>query len=124
MAGWRTCLRALEQLHGLDISGGRVEAIRCYLTGRAMHTGRYPVNRYVLRDKHGASRIVYNAKVNIHRTAAEPIFLGIQNEELWNFDGVQLEPVDRQAIGKAPGPFPKGGSKNPRWGPPRPGRSQ
>jgi len=104
---------SLEQLHGLDISGGRVEAIRCYLTGRAMHTGRYPVNRYVLRDKHGASRIVYNAKVNIHRTAAEPIFLGIQNEELWNFDGVQLEPVDRQAIGKAPGPLPEGGLEKP-----------
>jgi len=86
---------SLEQLHGLDISGGRVETIRCYLTGRAMNTGRYLVNRYMLRDKHGASRIVYNAKVNIHRAAAEPIFLGIQNEELWNFDGVQLEPLDR-----------------------------
>jgi hypothetical protein len=85
----------IDQLHGLDISGGRVEAIRCYLTGRAMTSGRYLIQRYVLRDKHGATRIVYNAKVNIHRSGAESILLGIQNDELWNFDAAQLEPLDR-----------------------------
>jgi hypothetical protein len=92
----------IDQLHGLDISGGRVEKIRCYLTGRAMATGHYLVNRYLLRDKHNATRIVYNAKINIHRASAEPIYLGIQNEELWNFDGAQLPPLDRETVG-APG---------------------
>ena len=86
----------IDQLNGLDISGGRVESIRCYLTGRSMEMGGYRVNRYLLRDKHGASRIVYNAKINIHRAQAEPIFLGIQNEQLWEFDAAQMEPLSRQ----------------------------
>jgi cytochrome c oxidase subunit 3 len=32
-------------------------------------------------DKHGFSRNVFNAKINIHRQEGEPIFLGLQVEE-------------------------------------------
>jgi hypothetical protein len=92
----------LDQLNGLDISGGRISSIRCYLTGHSIATGGYTVNRYSLRDKHGAARIVYNAKVNIHREQADSIFLGIQNEQLWSFSGVQIEPLRR------PGPAAAG----------------
>src|SRR5690606_16976595 len=67
----------LDQLNGLEISGGRIETIRCYLTGRSLGSGHYLVNRYHLKDKHGTNRTVYNAKINIHRQNAEPIFLGI-----------------------------------------------
>jgi hypothetical protein len=87
----------LDQLNGLDISGGRISSIRCYLTGHGIATGGYTVNRYSLRDKHGAARIVYNAKVNIHREQADSIFLGIQNEQLWSFSGVPIEPLRRPA---------------------------
>ena len=87
----------LDQLNGLDISGGRVANIRCYLTGRSLDGGRYLVNRYHLRDKHGTTRTAYNAKINIHRENAEPIFLGIQNEELWDFNASRVEPLSRQA---------------------------
>ena len=87
----------LDQLNGLDISGGRIAKIRCYLTGRSLEGGRYLVNRYHLRDKHGTTRTVYNAKINIHRSGAEPIFLGIQNEALWDFNASRVEPLSRQA---------------------------
>ncbi len=81
----------LEQLHGLNISGGRISNIRCYLTGPDMGGGHYRVNRYHLRDKHGTTRTVYNAKINIHRDGAEPIFLGIRTDDLWAFNSFKVE---------------------------------
>ena len=57
---------------------GRIQNIRCYLTGRNAGSGAFLVNRYHLRDKHSTMRTVYNAKINIHCDAAEPIFLGIR----------------------------------------------
>ena len=85
----------LDQLNGLDISGGRIENIRCYLTGRSLGSGRYLVNRYHLRDKHGTMRTVYNAKINIHRDRAKPIFLGIQSEDLGAFNASKVESLSR-----------------------------
>jgi hypothetical protein len=87
----------LDQLNGLDISGGRVANIRCYLTGRNLGSGKFLVNRYHVRDKHGATRALYNAKINIHREGAEPIFLGIQTENLAAFETVQVESLSRDA---------------------------
>jgi len=73
---------ALEQLTGLVVASDRIENIRCYLTGEAVPGGDFRVSRYQIRDKHGATRAVYNAKINIHRHEAAPIFLGIQHKEL------------------------------------------
>jgi hypothetical protein len=87
----------LDQLNGLDISGGRIENIRCYLTGRSAGDGHYLVNRYHVRDKHGTTRTVYNAKINIHRNKAEPIFLGIRNDDLWAFNASKVESLSRDA---------------------------
>jgi hypothetical protein len=36
----------------------------------------------MIDDKHGLSRNVFNAKINIYRTAAEPILLGIEDKRL------------------------------------------
>ena len=85
----------LNQLNGLDISGGRIENIRCYLTGDNLAGGKYMVNRYYLRDKHGTTRAVYNAKINIHRDKAEPSFLGIRNEDLRTFNAAKVELLRR-----------------------------
>lgn len=75
-------VRQLEQLKGLVVAEDQIEDIRCYLTGRAMPDGKFLVSRYKIFDKHGKSRFVYNAKINIHRRQAEPIFLGIQHQDL------------------------------------------
>ena len=72
----------LQQLNGLVVAEDRIENIRCYLTGEATPGGDFRVRRYDIRDKHGATRAVYNAKINIHRHEARPIYLGIQHKEL------------------------------------------
>lgn len=87
----------LDQLNGLDISGGRIENIRCYLTGGSLGGRHYVVDRYHLRDKHGTTRTVYNAKINIHCDKGEPIFLGIRSDDLWAFDAFKVEPISRDA---------------------------
>jgi hypothetical protein len=81
----------LDQLNGIDISGGRVQYIRCYLTGPTLSGGQCVVKRYHLRDKHNATRTVYNAKINIYRDTPEPIFLGIRNEDLGAFSASKVE---------------------------------
>lgn len=87
-----TATRSVEQLTGLELSGEKVDAIKCYLTGTRLNNGEFTVRRIVINDKHGISRRVYNAKVNIYRHNAEPILLGIEDRVL------------------EPGPFPDDGS--------------
>lgn len=72
----------LGRLEGLELSGERVDAIKCYLTGSSLGNGKYAIRRIVVHDKHGLSRRVYNAKVNIYRRNAEPILLGIEDHML------------------------------------------
>jgi hypothetical protein len=87
----------LDQLNGLMVSGGRIKDIRCYISGQNLGGGRYEVNRYHIRDKHGTTRSVYNAKINIHRENAEPIYLGIQTADLQAFAATRVEAVNRDA---------------------------
>jgi hypothetical protein len=75
-------MRNVEQLAGIELSGERVDAIRCYLTGTKLANGDFSVRRITVNDKHGISRRVYNAKVNIYRHNAEPILLGIEDRSL------------------------------------------
>lgn len=73
---------ALEQLTGLELSGERIDAIRCYLTGAQIEHDQFTVRRIVITDKHGATRNIYNAKLNVYRDNADPIFLGIEDRKL------------------------------------------
>jgi hypothetical protein len=72
----------LAKLSGLEFSGERVTAIKCYLTGEHMGGGQFNIRRLTIKDKHGLSRVAYNAKVNIYREMAEPILLGIEDRKL------------------------------------------
>jgi hypothetical protein len=72
----------LAKLSGLEFSGERVTAIKCYLTGEHMGGGQFNIRRLTIKDKHGLSRVAYNAKVNIYRETAEPILLGIEDRKL------------------------------------------
>jgi hypothetical protein len=72
----------LAQLSGIELSGDRVTAIKCYLTGENMGGGKFNIRRLTIKDKHGLSRVAFNAKVNIYREAAQPILLGIQDRKL------------------------------------------
>ena len=72
----------LSQLSGMELSGERITAIKCYLTGEDMGGGQFNIRRLTIKDKHGLSRVAFNAKVNIYRESAEPILLGIQDKKL------------------------------------------
>lgn len=73
---------SLSQLNGLELSGDAIESIKCYLTGEARPDGTFSVRKLSVQDKHGRSRNVFNAKVNIHRFDAAPILLGIEDRLL------------------------------------------
>ena len=72
----------LSQLSGMVLSGDKVTAIKCYLTGEALGGGQFNIRRLTIKDKHGLSRVAFNAKINIYREAAQPILLGIQDRKL------------------------------------------
>ncbi len=72
----------LSKLSGLEFSGERVTAIKCYLTGENMGGGQFSIRRLTIKDKHGLSRVAYNAKVNIYRENTRPILLGIEDRKL------------------------------------------
>ncbi|MCD6074297.1 MAG: hypothetical protein K0Q70_1180 [Rhodospirillales bacterium] len=74
--------QTLSSLEGLVLSGEPVDAIKCYLTGSKGTDGRYSITKYLVTDKHGLTRYAYNAKINIYRENAEPIFLGVQDHDL------------------------------------------
>ncbi|MGD2167486.1 MAG: hypothetical protein PVF63_05215 [Gammaproteobacteria bacterium] len=74
--------QSLSKLEGLELSGDRVDAIKCYLTGSKLGDGKFAIRRIVVNDKHGMTRRVYNAKVNIYRRNAQPILLGIEDHVL------------------------------------------
>ena len=78
----------LANLEDLTLSGDRIGSIKCYLTGERDSDGAFKVSKYRVVDKHGLTRNVFNAKVNIHRLSAEPIFLGIQSSDLSDLEVV------------------------------------
>ena len=73
---------SLQQLSGLELSGEKIGSIRCYLTGTPLAGGGFSIRRISIDDKHGISRNVFNAKVNIYRQHANPILLGIEDRTL------------------------------------------
>ena len=72
----------LPKLGGLEFSGERISAIKCYLTGENLGGGAFSIRRLHIKDKHGLTRVAYNAKVNIYRETARPILLGIEDRKL------------------------------------------
>ena len=72
----------LSKLGGLELSGDKVTAIKCYLTGERLESGEFSIRRLQIKDKHGLTRTAFNAKVNIYRESAEPILLGIEDKKL------------------------------------------
>ena len=75
----------LDDMGGADLDHGRVDNIRCYLTGVPGEGDRFLINKYDIVDKHGFHHAAYNAKINIYRGDEPPIFLGAQTEDLADF---------------------------------------
>lgn len=77
--------REVTDLAGIRLAGEHVRDIRCYLTGPLGPDGSYGISRYGGMDKHGMLRWMFNAKINIHRHDASPIYLGIRDAEVRGF---------------------------------------
>ncbi len=75
----------LDDMEGADLDHGRVDNIRCYLTGVPGDGDQFLINKYDIVDKHGFHHAAYNAKINIYRGDEPPIFLGTQTEDLADF---------------------------------------
>ena len=73
---------SLSKLNRMELSGERVTAIKCYLTGEHIGDGQFDIRKLSITDKHGLTRDAYNAKMNIYRDTAPPILLGIQDKKL------------------------------------------
>ena len=76
-------------LEGLTLSGDEIDSIKCYLTGEKQKNGRFNIKRYRVSDKHGRTRDVFNAKINIYRKKGDAILLGAQDHELAGFKAVK-----------------------------------
>ena len=80
----RQPLRALD---GLPLAGAEIDAVACYLTGDGDGSGDFGISEFEIDDKHGLPHRVYNAKINIHRRAGAPIYLGLREHDLPGFSG-------------------------------------
>jgi hypothetical protein len=78
--------RRVTLLNDLVPSGERVDKINLYLTGIKGSNDNYNVKRYRLRDKHGKSHNVFNAKLNIALSDERKIFIGLRDSDLAEFD--------------------------------------
>ncbi len=78
----KTIQPTLDKFRGVELSGDKIEHIKCYFTGRKKTDDSFDINVLKLIDKHEIKHLAYNAKVNIYREHGDPIFLGIQENEL------------------------------------------
>ena len=76
----------LSSLEGLNLSGEGIDSLTSYLTGEPDADGHFSIKKYKITDKHGLTRNAFNAKLNIYRQEADPIFLGLQNSDLSDFE--------------------------------------
>jgi hypothetical protein len=81
----RRMQQEVHDLAGLRMAGEEVREIRCYVTGARREDDSFGMSRYVASDKHGVQRRMFNAKINIHRRDAAPIFLGIRDPDVRGF---------------------------------------
>jgi hypothetical protein len=77
--------RHLSSLTGFDIAGGKIDNVRCYLTGGKTANDNYDISEYSVTDKHQQKHSVFNAKLNVHLDGGESIFLGLQESDLGDF---------------------------------------
>ena len=75
----------LDDMQGADLDHGRIDNIRCYLTGSSGGAAQFRINKYEIVDKHGFHHTAYNAKMNIYRGDGPALFLGARTEDLARF---------------------------------------
>lgn len=75
----------LQKLIGIAVPGGRIEAIKSYLTGERASGGHFTVKSYRVVDKHAIAHTCFNAKLNVTAGARNEIHIGCLDRELEGF---------------------------------------
>jgi len=68
---------ALGRITDIATPSGRLDHYSFYLTGPRDDEGRFKIQVLKVVDKHGLSHLCYNAKLNIHFDAGEPLYFGL-----------------------------------------------
>jgi hypothetical protein len=74
--------RKLNDFNDMEVAGEKTDKIYCYVTGETGASGGETAKRYLIKDKHGMSRVAYNLRINIYRQSQSPIILGMQGRRL------------------------------------------
>ena len=77
--------RYLISLVGFDLGNGKIDAVRCYLTGRKIGQDQFDISEFSVVDKHHQQHSVFNAKLNVHLENGDSIYLGLQECDLQDF---------------------------------------
>jgi hypothetical protein len=75
------CNRALDAVHGIQLSGRGIDAMSCYLSETIEPDGQSRPRRFRIVDKHGLSRYAYNLQIEID-LAGETLSLGLDEASL------------------------------------------
>ena len=75
----------LEKLIGLPVPGGKIEAVKSYLTGERVDSDRFTIKKYSVVDKHAFEHACFNAKLNITDGAGNNVYIGCLDEDLEGF---------------------------------------
>lgn len=76
------------RIDGLEFGGEPVAAVRSFITGTDLSSGRYTVNRYGIRDKHGFEHPAFNVMVQAQYESGVTQTIGLPSEALTSFDAV------------------------------------
>jgi hypothetical protein len=75
--------KLLASLEGITLSKQKIASIHCFLTGETGASGGETVRRFLITDKHGHSRKVYNLKIFIKKSSGgKPLMLGQHDSNL------------------------------------------
>ena len=84
--GFMTLAQAgLDKLPGLQVPGGKIAAIRSYLTGARDTGDRFTVKQYSVIDKHDISHACFNAKLNFTDGDGNDVYIGCMDQDLEGF---------------------------------------
>ncbi len=74
------------RIDGLEFGGEPIGAVRSFITGADLSGGRYTVNRYTIRDKHGFAHPAFNVMLQAQFESGDSLLIGLGTESLVGFD--------------------------------------
>lgn len=74
------------RIDGLEFGGEPVGAVRSFITGADLTSGRYTVSQYTVRDKHGFAHPAFNVMLQAQFESGDTVSIGLGTDALTGFD--------------------------------------